>query len=120
MAAWAAVGDAITAGAQRAMHDALDAGPVQGDEHRWADGRMGGWAEQMPHAAEVTRPFLAHGRGKQDRPPGLHARPDERLADRDESREAACIVGDARTLESWAPARHGNIQFRTEHGVQMR
>jgi len=83
----------------------------------WADGRMG----RTDAARRGGHPtFLAHGRGKQDRPPGLHARPDERLADRDESREAACIVGDARTLESWAPARHGNIQFRTEHGVQMR
>ncbi len=78
---------------------------------------MGGWAEQVPHAAEVTRPFLAHGRGKQHRPPGINARPDERPADRDERGETARVVGDARALEPGPAARHGHVQFRTEHGV---
>jgi len=32
MPAGTEIGDAIAARAQRAMHDALDAGPVQGDE----------------------------------------------------------------------------------------
>src|SRR5258705_4647568 len=119
MPAGAAVGDAITACTQRAMHDALDAGPVQGDEHRWADGRMGGWAEQMPHAAEVPRSFLTHGRGQQDRSPGVYPRSNERFADRDERGETARIIGDAWALQPGPAARHGHVQFRTEHGVQM-
>ena len=71
----------------------------------------------MPDPTKIAATLLAYGGGKQDRSPRFNPRVDERLADRDESSQAACVVGDAGTLESWAAARHGNIQFRAEHRV---
>ncbi len=114
------IGHAIPPRAQGAMHDAFDPGAVQGDKGGWADGRMGGWAEQVPYAAQIARAFFTDRRGEQHRPPRFHARTDERLADRDERREATGIVGDPWALEPRAAPRDGNIQFRTENGVQMR
>src|SRR5207302_9645039 len=74
----------------------------------------------MPDPTEIAAPLLAHRRGEQDRSPRFHPRPDERSADRDERSQAACVVGDAGTLEPRPAPRHGNIEFRTKNGVQMR
>lgn len=120
MSARSLIGDPVASGAQRAMHDALDAGAVQGDECRRADGRMGGWAEQMADPTEITGSLLTHGRRKKDRSARFDARPDQRLADRDERSQTARVVGDARTLESRAAARHGNIELGSKDRIEMR
>src|SRR6266550_8855136 len=73
----------------------------------------------MPDPTEIAATLLAHRGGEQYRSPRFNPRLDERFADRNERREAACIVGDAGTLESRTVARHGNIQFRTKHSVQV-
>ena len=49
-----------------------------------ADGRTGRRAEQMFDSEQIAGAFFAHRRGEQDRSPRFYARPDERLADRDE------------------------------------
>src|SRR5438309_4593952 len=74
----------------------------------------------MPDSTEIAAPLLAHGRGEQHRPPRFHARTDETLADRDERREAACIVGDARALESRAAPGDGNIELGSKHRIEVR
>src|SRR5713101_4403026 len=109
MSARSLIGDAVASGAQRAMHDALDAG-------------VGACCsvQQVSYAAQIARAFLAHRRGEQDRSPRFNPRPDERLADRDECSQTARVVGDAGTLESRAVARHGNIELGSENRIEMR
>src|SRR5713101_5644221 len=75
MSARSLIGDAVASGAQRAMHDALDAGAVQGDEGVGACCSV----QQVSYAAQIARAFLAHRRGEQDRSPRFNPRPDERL-----------------------------------------
>src|SRR5439155_11689838 len=64
----------------------------------------------MPDPTEIAATLLAHGRHKQDRLPGFYPRSYECLADRDERGEAACIVGDAGSLEAQSAARDRDIR----------
>ncbi len=75
---------------------------------------------QISDTTQVTGTLFPHGRGKQHRSPGVHPRLDERLADRDERGETARVVGDAWALESGPAAGDGNIEFGTEHGIEVR
>src|SRR5947208_1514821 len=73
----------------------------------------------MPDPTEIAATLLAHGRHKQDRLPGFYPRSYECLADRDERGEAACIVGDAGSLEAQSAARDRDIEFWTEDCIEV-
>ena len=73
----------------------------------------------MPDPTEIAATLLAHGRHKQDRLPGFYPRSYECLADRDERGEAACIVGDAGSLEPQSAARDRDIEFWTEDRIEV-
>src|SRR5258706_8403236 len=73
----------------------------------------------MASPAEIAATLLAYGRGKQHRSPGFHARADECLADRDERRETACVVGDARALEPRPAPGDGNIELGSKHRIEV-
>src|SRR5947208_6402825 len=73
----------------------------------------------MPDPTEIAATLLADGRDKQNRPLGVHTRARERLANRDERGEAACVVGDAGSLEPQSAARDRDIEFWTEDRIQV-
>src|SRR6266480_6159162 len=75
--------------------------------------------DQISYPTQVTGTLLADGRGKQNRPLGVHTRACERLANRDERGEAARIVGDAGSLEPQSAARDRDIEFRTEDRIEV-
>src|SRR5438046_6323930 len=73
----------------------------------------------IPAPTEIAVPLLAHGLHKQDRLLGFYPRSYECLADGDERGEAACIVGDAGSLEPQSAARDRDIEFWTEDCVEV-
>src|SRR5690348_7718230 len=73
----------------------------------------------MPDPTEITGTLLTHGCGKQDRAHRGHASAGECFPERHQRREAARIVGDARSFETWPAARHGDVQLGTKDGIEV-
>ena len=73
----------------------------------------------MPHPTEIAGTLLTHGRGKQDRARRGHASAGECFPERHQRREAARIVGDARSFETWPAPRHGDVQLGPKDGVEV-
>ena len=76
--------------------------------------------QQVFHPPQVPRSFFPHRGREQNGPRRRDARRDHRLGHRDERREPARIVRDARALEPVTPALDRHVHVGPEHGVEMR
>ena len=100
-----------------------DVGDVQADavdRHERVDraGQLG--VDEMPHAAEVAEAFFADGADERHGTGGLDRRSRQRVGDRDQDRQPAGVVADARPLQHRAAARDADVGALGEHGVEVR
>src|SRR5438045_2318348 len=75
--------------------------------------------EEVFHAPQIPRAFLADRGGEQHRPSRAYARDDHGFSHGDERGQAARVVTDARTLEPLAPPLDGDVHFGPEHRVEV-
>ena len=116
VAARSFVGDAIAMAADRAARDA-EPRVVDGDEV--VDFSFELFAEQIAHAAQVARPFLADVADEVDGAVGLHAGFLERADDGENDGEPAVVVADARRAELSAVVFDGDVGAFGEDGVEV-
>ena len=101
------------------MDDAFDAGAVERDEGRRPDSRTARRPEQMPHAAQISRAFFTHGGREQHRSPGFDPSLGQRFTYGNQRCEASRVIRDTGPLEPRASARNRNVEFRTEHRIEV-
>ena len=76
--------------------------------------------EQMPHAAQIAGPLLAHVGDEQEIGAGLHAGGIHRAQPGKQHRKRARVVADAGRIKPRSVTADGEVRAGRKHGIEMR